>query len=83
MRDFLGEKGVSGQGELGRVDVQKKLSVILRIGVEMKNYTTGRIYCNCSTRMHCRGKAVKIYENTSEKQKCPNCKKLRRAMVKK
>ena len=47
----------------------------------MKGYTVGRIFCKCSVRMHIRGKAVKIYENTPSKQKCPNCGKLRKVMV--
>lgn len=47
----------------------------------MKDYTVGRIFCGCSIRMHCRGKLIKIYENTYKKQRCPNCGKKRKIMV--
>ena len=39
----------------------------------MKHFTAGRIFCKCSARMNCTGKAVRIYESTTEHKSCPNC----------
>lgn len=47
----------------------------------MKDFSIGHIFHKCSTRMHCRGKIVKMYEHTAMRQKCPNCGKLRKVKV--
>ncbi len=47
----------------------------------MKHYTAGRIFCKCSARMNCMGKAVKIYEKTGDKKPCPNCGRDCRVMI--
>jgi len=39
----------------------------------MKDYDLGFITCRCSKRMRRRGKAVRIYEFTPKRKKCPNC----------
>ncbi len=49
----------------------------------MKHYTAGYIFCKCSTRMHCKGKLIKIHEYTPKRKKCPNCGKLCKLYVKK
>jgi len=48
---------------------------------KMKDFTLGGIYCKCSARMHCKGKPVRIYEYTRDKQKCPNCGRKRQVLV--
>lgn len=46
----------------------------------MKDFDLAYIFCRCSIRMHCRGKAIRVYENTPMKHKCPNCGKKRKLM---
>ncbi len=47
----------------------------------MKGYTPGRIFCKCSARMHCKGKAIQVYEHTPDRKSCPNCGRKRKIMV--
>ena len=49
----------------------------------MKHFIIGRIFCKCSARMKFRGKIIRIYENTPNRAVCPNCRKLRKILVKK
>ena len=47
----------------------------------MKDYTAGWIFCKCSTRMHVKGKHIRVYEYTNRRQKCPNCGRQRKVMI--
>lgn len=49
----------------------------------MKDFTLGHIYCKCSVRMKYVGKAIRMYEATTHRKKCPNCKKKRDVLFKK
>ncbi len=39
----------------------------------MKDFDLAYIFCKCSARMSRKGKAIRVYEKTPMKHRCPNC----------